>query len=891
MNHVYRIVWSHARQAWVVVCEFARGRGKSGGGKRRTAAEATTRATLVLAGIGLLPLHAWAGERSHVFTAPVAPHEVSAPVAVPAIRRSPATPPAPVVAPDARPTGGTVVAGDGSIVSSGNVTTITQGSDVLSLTWNSFDIGAGSTVTFVQPDALSIAVNRVLGTDASQILGRLDANGQVFLINPYGVVFGEGAQVNVGGLVASTLDLDDDSFGSETLRFSGDSSAAVINRGTLTAASGGYVALLGHNVSNQGTIRAQLGSVALGAGFAVTLRMDGQQLVDMQVERSALEALVENRELIVADGGQVLMTAGARDSLLASVVNNTGVVQARTVGERDGRIVLLGGMEAGTTHVDGLLDASAPEGGDGGFIETSAAHVQVADSARITTLAADGDTGTWLIDPQDYTVAATGGDITGATLSANLATTDIEIQSASGATAGSGDIHVDDAVTWDADTTLTLTASNDININADLTATGDNAGLVLNPDTANGADAASGSGTYSLNRGARITLSGLNPYLSIGGNVYTVINSLGVAGDTSGETLQGIAGDLAGYYALGSDIDASDTAAWNGGAGFDPLGPGAVGFSGILDGLGHGISGLWIDSLASNVGLFGTVDSTGEVRNLVLAGGTVTTSGAAFGMGSLAGRNLGLIENVRSSADVNEASAGVTNIGGLVGENFLGTIRDAHATGDVTSVSIANVGGLVGSSVGVAGLIEEASASGAISGGASANVGGLVGANRSGATIRNAYASGSVEAGSSGVAGGLVGLNHSNFGNTTTISNSYATGDVTGGRSVGGLVGQNSSSSISNAYATGAVSSTEAFARVGGIAGSNGSGATIQNVHASGAITGTYAPWTHGIVGVNQGAITNARWDTERTTMLTGAGGGATTNVVGLIHAQMFDSA
>src|SRR5690606_22730823 len=294
---------------------------------------------------------------------------------------------------------------------------------------------------------------------------------QVFLINPNGIVFGAGAQVNVGGLVASTLNINDSDLASATRHFGGGGAGSVVNRGKITAAPGGYVALLGRQVSNQGAISAPGGTVALGAGSTVSLSFDANHLLSMQVDQSTLTTLAENKQVIVADGGQVLMSAGARNSLLASVVNNTGLIQAQTVAHRKGQIVLLAGMAAGTTTVGGTLDASAPDGaagGDGGFIETSGAHVHVADDARITTLAVNGQTGNWLIDPQDYTIAASGGDITGSTLSSRLGGSNIEIVSSQGGTAGNGNINVNDAVSWSANT-LTLTAANNININAVMT--------------------------------------------------------------------------------------------------------------------------------------------------------------------------------------------------------------------------------------------------------------------------------------------------------------------------------------------------------------------------------------------------------------------------------------
>src|SRR4029077_3382139 len=158
----------------------------------------------------------------------------------------------------------------------------------------------------------------------------------------------------------------------------------------------------------------------------------------------------------------------------------------------------------------------------------------VADDAKVTTAAPTGSYGSWIIDPQNLTVAASGGDISGTTLASDLGTTNVSLQSSSGAVAGSGNVNVNDAVAWNASTALTLTASNNVNINANITATGNTAALLIKPNTANGADAASGTGNYILQSGVFITLSGTTPSLSIAGTPYSVINTLGVAGSTTG---------------------------------------------------------------------------------------------------------------------------------------------------------------------------------------------------------------------------------------------------------------------------------------------------------------------------------------------------------------------
>jgi filamentous hemagglutinin family protein len=376
------------------------------------------------------------------------------------------------------PNGGRVVSGGATISENGQGLTINQSSQNAAINWNSFSIGKDNQVVFVQPNSNSVALNRVIGSDPSVILGNLSANGKVFLVNPNGILFGKGSNVNVGGLVASTLGISDADFASGRYAFSG-TGGAVLNQGSINA-DGGYVALLGASVSNQGTIQANLGTVALAAGETITLDVAGDGMLNVAIDKGAVNALVENGGLVRADGGKVLMTAQAAGALLRTAVNNTGIIEARTLETRNGTILLLADMGSGTMSVAGTLDASAPNGGDGGFIETSAAHVTIADGVQITTAAPLGKTGTWLIDPADFIIAATGGNISGATLSGQLVTSNITISTFTGPGAsapGNGDILVNDAISWTASgapTTLTLNAHRDININAAITATNGN---------------------------------------------------------------------------------------------------------------------------------------------------------------------------------------------------------------------------------------------------------------------------------------------------------------------------------------------------------------------------------------------------------------------------------
>ena len=440
LNHIYRLVWSHVLNAWVAVAETSRGRGK--GGRRKLAAAAAAMAALALGG------PACAG-----------------------------------------PTGGQVVAGTATITQSGATTTVQQTSQQASLNWASFNVGSKETVNFVQPSSSALAVNRILDSNGSQILGRVNANGQVYLINPNGILFGRTAQVNVGGLVASTLDIDNASLGGSKHVFNGKGGGSIVNEGTIHAADGGYVALISARISNSGSIAAHAGSVLMGAGSQVTLDLGGP--VKLQVTQGALDTLIENGGAIRADGGQVYLTAKAAGALASSVINNTGVIEAHTLstGEK-GQIVLLGDMQQGSVHVAGVLDASAPQGGDGGFIETSANHVDIG-AVRVTTAAAGGRTGDWLIDPNDFTVAASGGNMTGAAVSSALASNNFTIMTTSMGTAGgNGDIHVNDAISWSANK-LTLTAERNININATLNATGSGSlAYQYGQATANGAGSA-----------------------------------------------------------------------------------------------------------------------------------------------------------------------------------------------------------------------------------------------------------------------------------------------------------------------------------------------------------------------------------------------------------------
>jgi len=291
----------------------------------------------------------------------------------------------------ALPEGAQVVAGQASVSTpSANAMVVNQASDKAVLNWQSFNIGAGQSMQFVQPGASSIALNRVIGNGASSIFGSLSANGQVFLVNPSGVMFAPGAQVNVGGLVASSLDISNGDFMAGRYNFSGTGTGAVSNYGSINAARGGYVLLAAPQVNNSGAIGAEAGSVGLLAGSRVSVDASGAGLVRFSVDAAAAQAAINNSGSITAAGGQVAVLASAMGDAMATVINQSGVIRANSAVERNGMIVLSGGG-TGVVHVSGTLDASGTAAGQsGGTVRVLGDKVALDGGASIDVSGAAG---------------------------------------------------------------------------------------------------------------------------------------------------------------------------------------------------------------------------------------------------------------------------------------------------------------------------------------------------------------------------------------------------------------------------------------------------------------------------------------------------------------------
>ena len=178
---------------------------------------------------------------------------------------------------DQLPSGGQVQAGQANISQADHQLTVTQSSDRAVIDWQSFDVGSDAQVHFDQPSVSSATLNRVLSSNPTQVMGRITAPGQVFLVNPNGVLFGPNSQVDVGGLAASTLDIDNFDFMAGDLRFhSGAGSGSITSQGEIETTLGGFVALLAPEVINEGLIVAPYGRVAMAAGERIEIDLDGQ---------------------------------------------------------------------------------------------------------------------------------------------------------------------------------------------------------------------------------------------------------------------------------------------------------------------------------------------------------------------------------------------------------------------------------------------------------------------------------------------------------------------------------------------------------------------------------------------------------------------------------------
>ena len=545
----------------------------------------------------------------------------------------------------AAPSGGVVTSGSANISSSGNTTNIIQNSGNVTINWDKFNISSNEIVNFKQPNVNSIALNRVIGNEKSIINGALNANGQVWILNSNGVLFGKNAKINTAGLLATTKNLSDDDFNNSNYKFEGSSTESVINLGEIDISDSGYATLLANKVSNEGTIKAVKGSVRLIGANEVSINLNGNSIVDLTVNKGVLDSLVENKGAIYSDGGEIYLTTNAVNELLKGVVNNEGIIEANSLDGVTGFVELF--AHGGTANIDGTINAKE------GFIETSGRVLNVASSTKI-------EASKWLLDPVNMTIESTGGNsLTGESISATaiqnaLDSADVELQA-------DENITVNENITWSNDSQLKLTAGEEIYVNA----------VIENTNTTNGGVYFN---AYSNTRGVDFRQNG-----------KVIINNI--------HQLQWMNTALNGNYELGRNIDATVTSTWKGDynnlIGFIPIGGDYNSFGGSFDGKNYTISNLYInsDSFQGAAGFFNKTEHA-TIRNIGLV--NVDISGYENVGGLIGESNYTEISNSYVTGNV----SGSENIGGLIGKSEEDTISNSYAEVNITGDK--HIGGLIG---------------------------------------------------------------------------------------------------------------------------------------------------------------------------------------------------
>ena len=280
----------------------------------------------------------------------------------------------------AQSSGFTVVNGTAVASKVGAVTTITNSNGAI-LNWNQFNIAAGDTTRFLQPSSSSAVLNRVLGSDPSQIYGTLSSNGRVWLINPAGIIVGASGRVDTAGFVASTLGVSNSDFLANRLSFGlgdagGTGVGAVVNHGAITTSAGGSVYLVAPNVTNQGIITTPQGETILAAGQ--TVQLINTATPGVKVEITGAEGNAINLGEIVSDAGRI--------GIAGVMVKNSGTLNASSVVSEGGRVFLKASQDA---YVDGA-GRIVTTGTKGGSVEVLGNRVAVMDSASIDASGSSG---------------------------------------------------------------------------------------------------------------------------------------------------------------------------------------------------------------------------------------------------------------------------------------------------------------------------------------------------------------------------------------------------------------------------------------------------------------------------------------------------------------------
>ncbi len=713
------------------------------------------------------------------------------------------------------PSGGQVAAGSATIgTPQSGVMTITQASDRAVINWRDFSIGAGERVDILQPDAGSALLNRVTGDTRSTIAGQINANGQVFLVNPNGILITPTGTVSAAGFVASTLDLDEKQFMDGKITATGRG-GSIANYGTISIVKGGFAALIGGRVENAGLIVAPLGKVGLGAGTRATLDLEGDGFLQVALPASGGGIVMPGR--IVADGGAVVLSAAQARDVARSTVNLSGVIETKGVKRRGGTVVLTGDAIQLT---GAAIDVSGAAGG--GSVTIGGGAQGKGDIAHALTLNVDAASSI----TADATGTGDGGDII---LWSDQRTDFAGAISATGAGVGTGgDAEVSSAGLLGFTGTANLTGSRF-------------GTLLLDPyniTISNGAD----TGGFTANADDSVI------------NATTLVGALATANVTVATGAGG---------AQGGNISVATPLAWTSKGTLTLDAAGAISLGASIDAA--------VGGLTLNAG--GAISAAGgmSVARFTLASGNWTQNNAtlpAFAAGDFRITG-GIFLRATGGAGSSVSPWALADIYGVQG---IATMFSGHFTlaNDIDAAGTAgwndgagfapignfnSNGGFTGSLSGAGHVV-----SGLTINRPSQDYVALIGYLARGGRVSGIGMAGGAISGSNYV-GGLTGFS---FG---TVSNAHATGAVSGDAYVGGLVGY-SNNMLSDAYATGAVSGSGNY--VGGLVGY--SGGTLSNAYATGAVSGS-GNYVGGLAGFNTGTVNNAYWDMGTTGQTTSGGG------------------
>ncbi|MBX3512046.1 MAG: filamentous hemagglutinin N-terminal domain-containing protein [Xanthobacteraceae bacterium] len=806
------------------------------------------------------------------------------------------------VSASAGPVNGQVAAGSITIQGQNTPnTTVIQQTPRAIVNWNSFNLGAGESVRFVQPDGSSVILNRVVGNlGPSQIYGTLTANGRVFIVNPDGILIGAGARIDTAGFLASVHDIRNEDFMLGNYRFTipGRPDASIVNLGTINAHSQGFAALVAPAVRNDGVIVARLGKIALASANEFVLDFYGDRLIQLSVNDAiaskvrdvatgqVLTSLVQNNGKLKANGGQVQLTAVTARQVVDAVVNNRGVIEANTV-KQHGGVIILGAPVAKTKQQDaptqnvvvsGAISAQGKKkNGTGGYIEITGENIQLTNA----NLNASGNIkgGTVLI----------GGDLSGgqidATLAAILRSTPetkaiptatsvridtLSILNASALKNGNGG----KIIVWADGTTnfaglavnrggdnsgdgglleisgkKNLTFAGSVDLRAPNGVTGS---LLLDPENV---VIGNGPGSTTFVSTLQATLANANVVVTTNGAVAGD-GDITIAASITWATNNSLTLNAHRNIVINDGVTISNTAAGNLTLNADSqrTGVGYVNFIGsakidysastgtveILYNppLGYSFPVNYASSVLQNIAAVDQFTAYMLVNNINDLQNISQNLSGVYGLGS----------NIDASVTVSwNNGEGFRPIGGPLFDSFTGTLNGFghvidrltinatpspnshvglfHTVGFLTPAHILNIG-LTNVSIG----------------GGNDAAGALVGYLFSG-SIRNSFATGSVISPDGIIVGGLVGLNQG------LITDSYFNGTVRGYQLTGGLVGSSQdaqSATVTRSFSTGSVTGVSPTSIVGGLVGYNNAGiisfsystASVQGQFETGGLAG-----------------------------------------------------